>query len=93
MKMLYGLTVQASHPIVADTANSRLLGFDQADISMGSSARWVTGQHRPTDKGDNRRGSAALDGLCWPSNAAANGTMFVVADSGDNRVLHWDAPP
>jgi hypothetical protein len=34
---------------------------------------------------------AGRDTLCWPYGAAAAGGTLAVADSGNNRVLLWDA--
>jgi hypothetical protein len=93
MNMPYGLTVQGQRLIVSDTANSRLLGFDLRDIAMGNGATLLAGQRGFTDKGDNRWGPAVRDSLCWPYNAAACGSTVVIADSGNNRVLLWDAAP
>jgi len=31
------------------------------------------------------------DSLCWPYNVATRGDTLVVADSGNNRVLLWEA--
>jgi hypothetical protein len=31
------------------------------------------------------------DTLCWPYSVAASGATVVIADSGNNRVLLWDA--
>jgi hypothetical protein len=91
MNMPYGLTVQGQRLIVSDTANSRLLGFHLGEIAMGTGAEWLAGQCGFADKGDNRWGMATRDSLCWPYNAAACGTTLVVSDSGNNRVLLWDA--
>jgi len=44
MNMPYGLYVQDDRLIVADTANSRLLGFDLDEVRMDASASRVAGQ-------------------------------------------------
>jgi hypothetical protein len=93
MNMPYGLTVQGDRLIVADTANSRLLGFDLDDLAMGVSASRLAGQPAFTDKGDNRWGPAVRDSLCWPYGAAACDATLAIADSGNNRVLLWEAAP
>ena len=93
MSMPYGLTVQNDRLIVADTANSRLLGFAVDDLAMGVAASRLAGQREFTLKGDNRWGPAARDSVCWPYSAAACGETLVIADSGNSRVLLWEAAP
>jgi hypothetical protein len=93
MNMPYGLTVLGDRIVVADTANSRLLGFDAAGLGMAATASWLTGQRAFTDKGDNRWGPPVRDSLCWPYAVAGRDETLVVADSGNNRVLLWDAAP
>ncbi|TDP46327.1 NHL repeat-containing protein [Zavarzinia compransoris] len=89
LNMPYGLAVLGETLVVADTANSRLLGFPRA----GGAAVALAGQPGFGDKGDNRWGLAARDSLCWPYNIAATGETLVVADSGNNRILLWEAAP
>jgi hypothetical protein len=92
LNMPYGLCTTAGQLIVADTANSRLVGFELETLSMGRSAAGLTGQHTFTHKGDNRWQAAARDSLCWPYGVCARGSSVVIADSGNNRVLLWDVP-
>jgi hypothetical protein len=91
LNMPYGLYSAAGQLIVADTANSRLLGFELGTLAMGRSAIRLTGQPTFIDKGDNRWAAPAQDSLCWPYGVAAAHGMFAIADSGNNRVLLWDA--
>lgn len=91
MSMPYGLCAAADELVVADTANSRLLGFDLGALATGRAASRLTGQKSFTEKGDNRWAQAARDSLCWPYGVSRCGTTLVVADSGNNRVLLWDA--
>lgn len=91
MNMPYALAVLGDRLVVGDTANSRLLGF--ADGTMASHAESLTGQPDFASKGDNRWGLATRDSLCWPYGLSARGTTVAVADSGNNRVLIWDAAP
>jgi hypothetical protein len=93
MNMPYGLTIHEGRLIVTDTANSRLLGFELDDVALDCPALWLAGQPAFTDKGDNRWRFAARDSLCWPYGAAACGRTLAIADSGNNRVLLWDAAP
>lgn len=91
LNMPYGLTVMGDRLIVADTANSRLLGFDAHDLAMDEAATRLAGQSSFSDKGDNRWQAATRDSLCWPYNIASSGETAVIADSGNNRVLLWEA--
>ena len=93
LSMPYGLTVLGGRLTVADTANSRLLGYGPDGIAPGAAARWLAGQWRFTDKGDNRWLPMTRDSLCWPYGVAACGDTLVIADSGNNRVLLWRAAP
>jgi hypothetical protein len=93
LNMPYGLAVQDNRLIVADTANSRLVGFDAGSLAMGAAARYLAGQRDFTGKGDNRWSLPARDSLCWPYGVAACEGVLVTADSGNNRVLVWEAAP
>jgi hypothetical protein len=93
MNMPYGLTLDGNRLIVADTANSRLLGFDIGTLAMGVGAARLAAQQDFVHKGDNRWSAAARDSLCWPYNAAARNGTVAIADSGNNRVLLWDVAP
>jgi hypothetical protein len=77
--------------VVADTANSRLVGFDLDNLAMGAGASRLAGQRRFIDKGDNRWGPPVRDSVCWPYGVTAKGSTAVIADSGNNRVLLWEA--
>jgi hypothetical protein len=85
--MPYGVTIQGTRLIVADTANSRLVGFPL----QGGEPQWLAGQRSFSDKGDNRWAAAARDSVCWPYGLSACASTLVVADSGNNRVLLWES--
>ena len=91
VNMPYGLARLTRHLVVADTANSRLIGFDAHGLAMGAAATCLTGQRRFSDKGDNRWAPICRDSLCWPYGVSAHGRTLVVADSGNNRVMLWEA--
>ena len=93
LNMPYGLAVQDHRLVVADTANSRLVGFDKDSLAIGGAAARLAGQRDFTEKGDNRWGPPARDSLCWPYGVAACEDTLIVADSGNNRVLVWEAAP
>jgi NHL repeat len=89
VNMPYGAVTFGGRLVLADTANSRLLGFDQ--VGAGDpAATALAGQDRFIDKGDNRWGTATRDSVCWPYNVSATGETLVVADSGNNRVMLWE---
>ncbi len=89
VNMPYALAVLNERLVVADTANSRLLAF--SGTSMAAFADRLNGQPDFAAKGDNRWGPAERDTLCWPYGLSARGSVLAVADSGNNRVLIWDA--
>jgi hypothetical protein len=93
LNMPYGITSLGERLVVADTASSRLLGFAGDALAGGAPAERVAGQRRFVDKGDNRWGAPARDSLCWPYGVAGVGNTLVIADSGNNRVLLWEAAP
>lgn len=88
MNMPYALATHGSRLIVADTANSRILGFD--DLSMAAHADRLTAQPDFAAKGDNKWGIAERDTICWPYGMSSLGNTVAIADSGNNRVLIWD---
>jgi len=91
MNMPYGVTVLGDRLVVADTANSRLLGFELEDLTTGVPAKYLSGQLSFADKGENRWQPMGRDTVCWPYSVAACERTLVVADSGNNRVLLWGA--
>jgi hypothetical protein len=93
MSMPYGLCALGGRLIVADTANSRLLGHERDELAMGAPASRLAAQPDFEAKGDNRWGHAKRDSLCWPYGVAPCGDALLIADSGNNRVLLWEAAP
>lgn len=91
MNMPYGVTAQGDRLIVADTANSRLLGFDLSGLVTGAEATYLSGQSTFVDKGENRWETPSRNTVCWPYSVAACGRTLAIADSGNNRVLLWEA--
>jgi sugar lactone lactonase YvrE len=78
------------HLYVADTANNRVLGWhDEAALATGQSADLVVGQVDLYSVGSG--GGPA--GLSSPTGVAvdSNGNLYV-SDSGNNRVLEFNAP-
>lgn len=93
LNMPYGLALLGGHLVTADTANCRLVGYDLKSVSMNAKAEVLSGQSTFQDKGENRWGLPRRDSLCWPYGVAALGNQCAVADSGNNRVLLWEASP
>ena len=89
LNMPYGLSAAGDWLVVADTANSRLIGWHADDCRTGAAARALAAQPDFGAKGDNRWQAAERDSVCWPYGVAACGEQVVVADSGNNRVLLW----
>jgi hypothetical protein len=91
LNMPYSLAPFGDHLMVADTANSRLLGFERAALGGEMAAARLSGQPAFEVQGDNRWGPPARDSLCWPYAVATCGTLAVVADTGNDRVLLWES--
>ena len=89
LSMPYGVAVYQDWIIVADSANSRLLGW--RDISHnGTAAQALIGQAQFNSKSENRSyGRATRNSLCWSYGIQICGDTAIVADSGNNRVLLW----
>lgn len=90
LNMPFGLCVRDERLILAETANSPLLGFLDG-LHMDASTSRLAGRRDFRQKGDIRWAPAVRDSLFWPYGLAACGPMSAIADSGDRRVLHWDA--
>jgi NHL repeat len=90
LNMPYAITTVGACLVVADTANSRLLAWQQSDLHChGAPAVRLAGQQDWTAKGDNRWQPATRDSLCWPYGLACDRERAVIADAGNNRVLLW----
>jgi len=91
LNMPYGLAVLNGVLAIADTANSRLVAHKLDELAMTAAASRIAGQRTFHDKGDNRWLAPSRDSLCWPYGITACGSTLVIADSGNNRVLLWEA--
>lgn len=89
LNMPYAIASHEDWLLVADTANSRLLGWHIDDLKTGAAARALTGQLNFHDKGDNRWQPPVADSVCWPYGLQTSGKIVAVADSGNNRVSLW----
>lgn len=93
LNMPYGIAVLNGMLAIADTANSRIVAHKLDQLAMTATASRIAGQRTFHDKGDNRWMAASRDSLCWPYGIAACRSTLVIADSGNNRVLLWEAAP
>ncbi len=93
LNMPYGVTATPDWLLVADTANSRLLGWRyRSDLHSlhGTDADALMGQHDFHSKGENRSyGIPLRDSVCWTYDIQACGQTVALADSGNNRVMLW----
>lgn len=87
VNMPYAVAVHDQRLLVADTANSRLLGW--TDPVTGANADRLTGQPDFASKGDNGWGVARRNSVCWPYGLTCRDGVAVIADSGNNRILLW----
>lgn len=89
LNMPYALASWGDQLLVADTANSRLLGFSASALKEGAPAQSLHGQPHFGHKGDNQWGALTLNSLCWPYGLAQQNGQLLVLDSGNNRALLW----
>jgi sugar lactone lactonase YvrE len=85
-----GVFADATHLVVADTANNRVLVYDPA--AMTTAATLVLGQAGFTTNGANVGGASAAT-MQGPTAAYSDGTSLWVGDTGNHRVLVWKAFP
>jgi NHL repeat-containing protein len=85
-----GIFADLAHVIVADTANNRVLVYDAT--AMGGAATLVLGQPTFTTTPANSGGPTAST-MQGPTAAYSNGTSLWVGDTGNHRVLVWNAFP
>ncbi|MCC5635678.1 hypothetical protein LC593_07395 [Nostoc sp. CHAB 5844] len=93
LSMPYGVATAGEWLLVADTANSRLLGWKQAEsilLLQGAIASAIIGQNSFQSKSENRNyGLPTRDSLNWCYGVKIWGKTAVIADSGNNRILLW----
>lgn len=87
LNMPYGITATGDWLLVADTANSRAMGWRFADLETGAAACDFFGQEGWSERGENRWDAAGLDTLCWPYGIHAGTDVVAIADTGNHRVL------
>jgi hypothetical protein len=78
---------------VSDRFNHRILMFPAVPGAHGASATLALGQPDLVSGRPNNPGPVTATSLSLPASIARLGPRFAVADSDNNRVLVWDAPP
>ncbi len=86
LAMPYAVVAWRDWLLVADTMNSRLLGWRPGQ----DRASWLYAQTDFSQAGDNRWQAPAQDSLCWPYGLSLDGDRLLVADTGNNRILELD---
>jgi len=87
----YAISFDAGRLAAADTANNRVLVWDDLPRSgVGVPASRVLGQRDFDGAGENRWDAIRDDTLCWPYGLHLRGDTLAIADSGNNRVVVWD---
>src|SRR5205814_838715 len=86
-----GVFADATHVIVADSGNHRVLVFDRS--SPGNAAALVLGQTTFTANGANMGSGAGPSTLAAPEGVYTDGTRLFIADAGNHRVLVWNSFP
>lgn len=92
VSMPYALSAKEGGLLVADTANSRIVGFEPP-YAVGMAATRLTGQKDFHTKGDNKNKLPVRDSLCWPYGLQVVGDLAVVSDTGNHRILLWRVAP
>lgn len=88
-----GVTMVGNRIYVADTDNHRILIWNTIPIQSGTNANTVLGQVDFTSGAPNAGGAVSGNGFRTPTAMASDGTRFVAADTGNNRVLLWNNAP
>jgi DNA-binding beta-propeller fold protein YncE len=102
LRFPYAVDVAGGTMVVADTANNRILVWDEIPLSSTVPADRVLGQPDFAGNGENRWDAVGADTFCWPYGLSLAGTRqdgtgragkrLAVADSGNNRVVVWSLP-
>jgi hypothetical protein len=87
-----GIWTDGARLLIADTGNNRVLVWDDlSTVTTGQAADHVLGQADMTS--DVIEPLPSDSGLNNPLSVTSNGNQIFVADSGNHRVLGWNAFP
>ncbi len=89
LRFPYAIDTEGSRLAVADTANNRILIWDEIPDRSTTPAGRVLGQPDFAANGENRWDRVADDTFCWPYGICLHRERLAVADSGNNRVIIW----
>jgi hypothetical protein len=90
MRFPYAITLDAGVLAVADTANNRVLIWEQLPrTGVAHPADQVLGQPDFGANGENHWKAVARNSLCWPYGIHLHRNRLAIADSGNNRVMIW----
>jgi len=93
LRFPYAIAHDEGRLVVADTANNRVLTWDQGPREgLQPLADGVLGQLNFDAAGENRWKQVADDTLCWPYGVWLHGNRMAIADSGNNRMMLWEIP-
>ncbi|MFV9504261.1 MAG: NHL repeat-containing protein [Oscillochloridaceae bacterium umkhey_bin13] len=91
LRFPYALALTQNQLAVADTANNRVLLWDQLPRQgCAAPASLALGQPDLASNGENRWRAIAPDTLCWPYGLWIHRTYLAITDSGNNRVMIWE---
>lgn len=90
-----GGATDGTHFYLPDYGNNRILGYTGIPTATGTPPNFVLGQPDFTSALPNDDVGIASLGLAHPESVWVDKTsgLFVVADTGNNRVLVWTTPP
>jgi hypothetical protein len=91
LRFPYSVAVEKNMLAVADTANNRVLCWENLPNSGAfQPADFVCGQDNFEETGENRWKMVERDSLCWVYGIHLHNNKLAVADSGNNRVMIWE---
>ncbi len=90
LRFPYAVSVDKNVIAVADTANNRVLFWNELPKNgFFQAADAVVGQPTFDDNGENHWKMVDRDTLCWVYGIHLHNNKLAVADSGNNRVMIW----
>jgi hypothetical protein len=90
LRFPYAVDAHGGRLAVADTANNRVLLWDQMPgHDQAPAATAVLGQPDFAANGENGWSGVTRGSLCWPYGLSMSGDTLAIADSGNNRVVIW----